>query len=68
MIPIEGHKNLFRDESSGAIINSSEIEYNNYIKIKNGKKTQREEIEKLKGDIDEIKSLLQQLINETGRN
>ena len=37
MIPVEGHKNLFRDENTGAILNCDSNSYNNYIfdKMKN---------------------------------
>ena len=38
MIPIEGHKNLYRDENTGAILNADTNEYNNYIKMKNSNK------------------------------
>ena len=31
MIPVEGHKNLFRDEKTGAIINTDTSGYNNYM-------------------------------------
>ena len=31
MIPVEGHKNLFRDENSGAIINRDKNAYNDYM-------------------------------------
>ena len=31
MIPVEGHKNLFRDEKTNAIINTDKIGYENYI-------------------------------------
>ncbi len=67
MIPVEGHKNLYRDEKSGAIINCDEFEYSQYISIrekrKKEKQTQKDEINKMKEDIDEIKSLLKELIN-----
>ena len=33
MIPIEGHKNLYRDENTGAILNADNIGYNNYLKL-----------------------------------
>ena len=35
MIPVEGHKHLFRDENTGAIINEDDSGYNNYVKLKN---------------------------------
>ena len=34
MIPVEGHKNLFR-EKSGAIVNTDTQGYSQYIKMKN---------------------------------
>ena len=63
MIPVEGHKNLFRDEKSGAIVNTDTHGYSQYIKMKNEKQKQREEIDQIKDDITEIKSLLKELIN-----
>ena len=30
MIPVEGHKNLFRDEKTGAINNTDDRGYSNY--------------------------------------
>lgn len=31
MIRVEGHKNLYRDERTGAIVNCDDIAYDNYI-------------------------------------
>lgn len=63
MIPVEGHINLFRDEQSGAIVNLDTKEYQNYVRLRNERKRQREEIEQLKNDVSEIKQLLKELIN-----
>jgi len=68
MIPVEGEKNLFRDENSGAIVNCDTFAYSQYIRMKNEKKKQREEIEKIKDDISEIKSLLMEIINGSRQN
>jgi len=67
MIKVEGHKNLYR-EDSGAIVNTDTNEYNNYIKLKNERKKQKEEIETIKNDISEIKSLLMEIINGSRQN
>ena len=61
MIPVEGHKNLYRDEKSGAIINCDSLGYSQYKKQRNQKKIQREEIDNIKKDIEEIKNLLKQI-------
>ncbi len=63
MIPVKGHKGLFRDEKTGAIVNSNLSEYNNYISMKNKKQLDREELDKIKSDIEEIKDLLKKLVN-----
>lgn len=63
MIPVEGHKNLYRDENSGAIVNCDTIGYSQYIKMKSEKQKQKEEIDQIKTDIEEIKFLLREIIN-----
>ena len=62
MIRVEGHKHLFR-EDSGAIVNNDTHQYNEYIRMRSERRKQREEIEGLKNDISEIKSLLMEIIN-----
>ena len=57
MIPVEGHKNLFRDPETGAILNYDSNSYSQHISKRNKK------LDEMKKDIDEIKSLLQQLVN-----
>ena len=62
MIPVEGHKNLYRDEKSGAIINCDIIGYNLYKKSKHKKQSQQSRINEMQKEIDELKSLLSQLV------
>ena len=61
MIRVEGHKNLYRDEKSGAIINTDSHGFSQYKKSKNIKLTQKEEIDSMKKDIEEIKNLLRSI-------
>ena len=61
MIPVEGHKNLYRDVKSGAIINTDSHGFSQYKKSKRMKLTQREELDNIKKDIEEIKFLLKQI-------
>jgi tRNA(Ser,Leu) C12 N-acetylase TAN1 len=70
MIPVENNKSLFRDEKSGAIINCSDSDYQNYIKAKENKLKEIEkskqleiDVENIKKDIDVIKDLLIQLVS-----
>ena len=62
MIPVEGHKNLYR-EKSGAIVNTDTNGYANYIQAKNKKLNERREIEDLRNEIDELKNQLRQLLD-----
>ena len=62
MIPVEGHKNLYRDEKSGAIINTDSHGYSQYKKSRNIKLNQKEEIDSMKKDIEEIKNLLRMIV------
>lgn len=64
---VDGHKNLYRDQS-GAIVNIDTNEYNQYVRLRSDKKQQKDEIEELKKDIDEIKSLLMEIINGSRSN
>lgn len=68
MIPVEGSPNLYRDEKTGAIINCDEIAYTQYVNSLHSRQNQKREIEILKNEVSEIKSLLKELINETRRN
>lgn len=69
MIPIENNRSLFRDETTNAVINCSDFEYENYLRekqkrleeIEKSKKIETD-LENVKKDIDEIKSLLIKLI------
>ena len=61
MIPVEGHKHLFRDEKSGAIINTDSHGFSQYKKSKNIRLTQKEEIDRMKKDIEELKDILKKI-------
>lgn len=68
MIKVEGHQNLYRDEKTGAIVNTDTAGYSQYIRMKNEKQKQRDEIDQLKADVSEIKGLLKELINGSKQN
>ena len=64
------HENLVRDPSSNGIINTNKSEYDEYIarrdaaeKSKNSEVTMKEDLDNLKGEINEIKSLLKELVH-----
>jgi hypothetical protein len=58
MIPVEGHKGLYRDNYTGAILNCDQNEYNNYKQTKELKLIEKNEIEKLREELNELKLVL----------
>jgi hypothetical protein len=63
MIRVEGHHNLYRDEKSGAIVNCDSAAYNQYLNSLSIRDSQKKELDEMRNDIDEIKSLLKELLN-----
>jgi len=61
-IPVEGRPGLYRDPVSNAIINTSNHEAQKLRQFRDKAKQRDEDIENLKGDVAEIKALLQQLL------
>ena len=61
MIPVEGHKNLFRDEKTGAIINMDTSGYNNYMSDKRRNSDKQAELDTMKNEIETLKSMLNEL-------
>jgi len=65
VIPVKGHKHLFRDERSGAIVNTDTQGYLQYKKLQQQKNIQENEIQRLRNEVDELKSLISGLINKS---
>ena len=63
LIRVKGEQHLYRDRETGAILNTDSSGYNQYIKMRKRRQTQKEELDILKKDIEEIKSLLKELTN-----
>ena len=61
MIPVEGHKNLFRDEKTGAIVNMDTSGYSNYLSDKRKNSDKQAELDEMKKEINSLKSLLNDL-------
>jgi len=67
---VEGHADLIRDNSTGAILNNDTSQYNQYLSQRAKRKQGTERIDNmendlksLKNDINEIKGLLRALSN-----
>ena len=62
-IQVEGNPSLFRDSESGAIVNSSDSELQSYLELKRKKLEEKEEIQKLKSDVSEIKDMMKIILS-----
>ena len=61
MLPVEGHKNLFRDENTNAIINTDESAYNDYMNSRRINSDKKAELDAMKNEIETLKSMLNEL-------
>ena len=66
---VEGYSNLLRDTDVGAIVNTNDIEYEQYLATRSLKEIESEkisslenEVKDIKNDLGEIKDLLRSLI------
>jgi hypothetical protein len=69
-LKVEGYSNLIRDPNTNSIINTNMTEYQEYVLRRETKNNENQKIQNLesnvanmKGDLDEIKSLLRSLID-----
>ena len=69
-VKVKDHPNLKRDPLSNGIINTNQSDYDEYIarreaanKAKESEVSMKEDLDNLKGEINEIKSLLKELVN-----
>ena len=67
---MKGHKDLARDPETNAIINVNNLEYTQYlsrreVKVEKNQKVQtmQEDLDNVKSELNEIKSLLKELLN-----
>ena len=64
--PVEGHPNLYKDADTGVIVNRENSERQRYRLAKQQAQANQQnsiELENLRNEMDEIKSLLKQLLN-----
>ena len=67
---IEGNKDLARDPQTNAVVNVNDSDYNQYISVRRTKTEKDKVIDNLEGELsnlkremNEIKSLLKELVN-----
>ena len=65
MIRVDGYSHLYRDEKSGAIINYNSVEYSNRLRRISSIKNEKNELKRMKSEIDELKALLKKVLEKS---
>ena len=61
MLPVEGHKNLFRDEETNAIVSTDDSAYQDYMNTRRINADKKAEMNEMKKEIETLKSMLNEL-------
>ena len=61
MLPVEGHKNLYRDEQSNAIVSTDDSAYQDYMNTRRINSDKKAELDSMKQEIETLKSMLNDL-------
>lgn len=56
-LPVEGSPGLYRDTSSNAIIDCSDVNFDRYLQLKDQKLHEINEINKIKNQVDQIENI-----------
>ena len=62
MLPVEGYKGLYRDETSNAIINCNTNQYQEYLNVKNKKIKEKNELTLLKEEVNKLKLNMEKIL------
>ena len=62
-LKVKDSGSLYRDEESGAIINCSNSQYDEYLKLKEQKMKEVSEMDKLKDDVYELKDMMKLILS-----
>jgi hypothetical protein len=65
-IKVRNEDGLYRDSDTGAIINTDRSAFEKYKKSRNKFQNMEQELDYVKGELDEIKSLLKELLRSNG--
>jgi hypothetical protein len=68
LVPVEDNRDLARDMSSNAIINTNKKAYLKAVQEKSRRMQEKSEIDSLKSEVSELKSMLAQILEKVGGN
>ena len=60
---VKNNRDLARDPKTNCIVNVNDLEYQKYISSRSVKQKRNESLDSMKNEMNEIKSLLKELVN-----
>ena len=63
MIKVEGYPHLYRDQNTGSNINTDTTGYRSRLNTISSLKNEKNELKRMREEIDELKGLLKELVN-----
>jgi hypothetical protein len=62
-IKVENSNNLYRDSETGAILNCSDSDYENYLALKRKRLQEIQEVDTLRNEVSELKSMMKLILD-----
>ena len=62
-IKVENSNSLYRDAETGAILNCSDSEYENYLALKRKRLQEIQEVDTLRNEVSELKSMMKLILD-----
>jgi len=62
-IKVENSNSLYRDSETGAILNCSDSEYENYLALKRKRLQEIAEVDNLRNEVSELKSMMKLILD-----
>jgi len=62
-IKVENSNSLYRDSETGAILNCSDSDYENYLTLKRKRLQEIDEVDNLRNEVSELKSMMKLILD-----
>ena len=67
LLKVKDHDGFYKDTSSGAVINKNNSDYQQYVETRDRLLSEKERLDSIESDINDIKSLLLKVLESNGQ-
>ena len=67
LLKVKDHDGFYKDTSSGAVINKNNSDYQQYVETRDRLLSEKERLDSIENDINDIKSLLLKVLESNGQ-